>query len=89
MLKLFNSMIVMIILLFMISKDSFSQGHSSFLEYMGLRNKDITSIGNYGNVIAAGTMKHGVYWKDVTTIGSGDTSWNLVGFGASLFCLSP
>ncbi len=76
-------MAFVIILIHLTAGESFSQGHPFFLEYTGLRNKDITSIGIYENIIAAGTMRHGVYWKDIATIGLGDTSWNLIGLDSA------
>ncbi len=51
------------------------------LEYLGLRNYQLTDIGlNYG-IIAAGTDRQGVYWQ--TTVQPFDTSWHFIGLDSA------
>ncbi len=88
--NLLNLMVIMAGLIFIAPEELFSQPQPVPLERLGLRNKDITAIGVYGNITAAGTMKHGVYWKEVTTIDGGDSSWNLVGLdSAQVYTVYP
>ncbi|OGB70089.1 MAG: hypothetical protein A2Y94_01980 [Caldithrix sp. RBG_13_44_9] len=58
------------------------------LEYLGLKNQGVTTIGvNYG-ILAAGTNRHGVYWQTVSQ--TFDTTWNLIGLdSAEVFTVYP
>lgn len=85
-----NSMVIIAGLIFIAPEELFSYFQSVPFERLGLKNKDITAIGVYGNIIAAGTMKHDVYWKDVTTIDRRDSGWNFIGLdSAQVYTVYP
>jgi hypothetical protein len=48
-----------------------------FVEYLGLANKQITSLDINFGILAAGTETNGVFWKFDNQ--PGDTVWNFAG----------
>ena len=61
-------------------------GAQVFLQSMGLENKNITSIGLYGNIIAVGTIGNGVFWSDSLI----NTTWMFLGLdSAEVYSVYP
>lgn len=87
--KFLKLLILPIVIIFGSPSETFTQWQPP-LWYLGLKNKSITSIGIYGDIIAAGTLKHGVYWKDLSMIYYGDTTWNFIGLdSAEVYSVYP
>lgn len=47
------------------------------LEYLGLQDHDVTSLGVYSGIVTAGTIDHGVFWQSEMNLP--DEGWNLIG----------
>lgn len=62
------------LLFFIFQSKGFSQVTPQFL---GLENREVTSLSIYDNIVAVGTDHHGVYWQFHDT--ASDTGWNPIG----------